>query len=152
MKIFKVNALPSTLVADAMYIVKSGSTAARIYIVNNDGTSKLDVTSEVSTAFARYDLSVSATSGSMDLNNSQVYTIDNSTGTAVRTLALTNAPTNRAMCVVVKVNGTAGSVAFPTGAKVADGVDTNLGTVSTIFVLLVIGTDVTVTSNLRVNA
>lgn len=152
MKIFKVNALPSTLVADAMYIVKSGSTSARVYVVNKDGTDKLDVTAEISTAFKRYDLSVASTTGTMDLNNTQVYTIDNSSGTAVRTMVLTNAPTGRAMCVVVKVNGTAGSVAFPTGAKVADGVDTNLGTVSTIFVLLVIGTDVTVTSNLRVNA
>jgi len=151
MQIFKVNALPSTLVADALYIVKSGTTNARIYVANHDGTGKLDITSDVSTAFPRYDLSVGATTGAMDLAVSQVYTIANTAGSGVHQLSLTNAPTGRAMCVVVKVNGNGGSIAFPSGAKVADGVDTELGTTSTIFVLLVIGTDVTVTSNLRIN-
>lgn len=151
MQIFKVTTLPGTYEPNAMYIVNAGTSSAQIFVANASGTGVRDITTTVNTDFTTYTLGVGTSTGSMDLKTAQVFTIANST-TGVRSMALTNLPAaGRAMTCVVRVVGNTGTVALPSGAKVADGADTTLGTTSTIFVMLVVGSEVTVTTNLRIN-
>lgn len=151
LSVSKVNALPSTLVKDTLYIVADGANNMKLFVADKVGAAARPVSVDVNTSFSKYDLGVATTTGELNLAANQVFTLVNNTNTG-KTLSITNAPANRAMTVVVKVAGSSGSVGFPAGAKLADGVDATLGTVSTIFVMLVIGTDVTVTTNLRINS
>lgn len=148
MKFSKVTALPSTLVADHLYIVSVGETV-KFYVTDKLGVKAHPLATDVNTSFTRYDLSVGTTTGALDLAVSQVYRILNNTATA-KTVTLTNAPTDKAMTAVVVVDGDVGAVSF-TGARLGDGVDiATLGAGSTIFVLFVHGTDIVVTSSIRV--
>lgn len=94
----------------------------------------------------RYDVAVvtptNGTSVTLDLNVAQVFVVD---GTASRTLTLTNLPgAGRSMTVLVRVNGTGGTITWPAPGGTAitwdDGNAPKLGATRTIVTLFFDGT------------
>lgn len=97
---------------------------------------------------ARYDLAIKPTTGASDLNDSQVFTVDNSTATA-KAITFQNAPAGRAMTVVVDVAGSVGAVTFPVTVEFAAGVDTSLSTTRTLLILFWDGSKFIMTANIK---
>lgn len=108
---------------------------------NVNGLEPVDLT------LPRYDLAVAPMGASGNLNQEQVFTVDN-TVAGVKTMAFSNMPAGKAMTVVLVVNGNVGTIAIP-GITFATGVDNTVGTNKTIFVLFWDGAAFTVTSNIK---
>lgn len=86
-----------------------------------------------------YDLDVVVTTGSIDLAKTQIAVVNVTTN---RTISFTNAPSaNRAMCVIIKLKGKAGTVTWPVGIKWHSGNAPELGDDYTLVSLLWDGTE-----------
>lgn len=119
----------------ARWIFKNG--AWRSYSSVN-GLEPVDLT------LPRYDLAVAPIGSGGNLNNQQVFTVDNSVA-GVKTMSFTNMPAGKAMTVVLVVTGNVGTIAIP-GITFAEGVENTVGPNKTIFVLFWDGSAFTVTS------
>lgn len=134
MKVFKVSALPGTLVADAMYMVTSGADDVKLYITDNTGTVArvLNATAGIA-AFSQYSLPITTGTGAIDLSQTQVYKVD-LTAAGQKTISFTNAPA-KAMTIVIEALGNTGTIIFPVGTVNVTGVSNTLGAVKTLFIL-----------------
>lgn len=108
---------------------------------NVNGMEPVDLT------LPRYDLAISPIGAGGNLDQRQVFTVDNSTA-GVKTMSFTNMPAGKAMTVVLVVTGNVGTVAIP-GITFADGIDNTVGPNKTLFVLFWDGAAFTVTSNVK---
>ena len=68
----------------------------------------------VTLALDRYDLAVETTTGVLDLSEAQSYKLVNSDAGA-KTISFVNVPVDRAISVVLQIQGNAGTVSFPGG-------------------------------------
>lgn len=88
-------------------------------------------------AFDKYDLKIQPSTGVLEMDKQQVFTIDNSTATA-KTLSFSGAPAGRSATYVVVIAGKAGAVTWPAASVLTWNADTppDLGTNRTVVVLL----------------
>lgn len=155
MKIFKVNALPGSLEANALYFVKVDTNKFTQYFTDSTGAVSYTATVNPNDIkFNRYTLPFgTSTTGVMDLSSRQIYKIDASTAGATIPMSFTNIPTSsESMVIVVEINGSTRQVTLPAGVKIADGVDNTLGVVASIMTFFFNGTNFTLMSNGRINA
>ena len=81
----------------------------------------------------RYDLKIGSTTGVLDLSLQQIFTVN---ATANRTISFLNTPpAGRSMTVVIELQGSGGSITWPT-ITWNDGTAPTLGATSTVVVLL----------------
>lgn len=134
MKVFKMSALPGTLVADAMYMITTGTNDVKLYITNKTGTVArvLNATAGIA-AFSQYSLPITTGTGAIDLSQTQIYKVD-LTAAGQKTISFTNAPA-KAMTIVIEAVGNVGTIVFPAGTVNVTGVSNSLGTVKTLFIL-----------------
>lgn len=145
----KLNALPGTLDANTMYLIKASASSFKIYVTDSAGTvaaantpGSIDIT--------RYDLPTSTTTGAMNLATNQVFKVDLTTS-GVRTVSFSNPPANtRSMVIVVETIGNTGSIVFPGSVIVATDVDTTPGATRSIFTIFFDGTNYTLVNNSKV--
>lgn len=102
----------------------------------------------ISLILNRYDLEIKATTGAANLNDAQVFTIDNSSN-SVKNVTFSNLPAGRAMTVIIEVVGKVGVVNLPAGITYATGVDSTLANTRTMFVLFWNGQAIRVTNNIK---
>jgi hypothetical protein len=131
LKVFKVNALPETLVANAMYMIPNGATDVKLYLTNNTGTVARVLTALAD--FTSYSLPIGTGTGAIDLSVNQIYKVS-LTAAGQKTISFTNAPTE-AMTIVIEAVGNVGTIVFPAGVVNVTGVTNTLGSVKTLFVL-----------------
>lgn len=102
----------------------------------------------ISLVLNRYDLAYTTTTGAGNLNDFQVFKIDNSTNT-VKTVSFTNAPASRAMTIVLEITGSVGTVNLPAGIVYAQNVDSTLSSVKTMIIIYWNGTEYRATTNIK---
>lgn len=86
-----------------------------------------------------YRLKSASSTGAIDLSEQQIAIID---GTVNRTISFTNVPSsNQALTVLVKFNGSGGTITWPSGIQWHNGDSPVLGTNYTLVSLLFDGTD-----------
>lgn len=108
-------------------------TGAELIEVMQDGARR-KMTLEKAGAFDRYDLSITTTTGVIDVAQSQNYKIDNTT-TGTRTVTISGAPANRALPVVINVLGKDGTIQWPGSISWNESKAPELGVTSTMVVL-----------------
>ena len=85
----------------------------------------------------RYDLKIASTTGVLDLSAQQIFTVN---ATSNRTISFLNTPpAGRSMTVVIELQGSGGSITWPT-ITWNGGTAPTLGATSTVVVLLWTGT------------
>lgn len=134
LKVYKVDALPQTLIADSMYLVASGTADVKLYFTDKLGTVAriLNATAGVA-AFSHYSLPIATGTGEIDLSNTQIYKVD-LTAAGQKTISFINPP-SEAMTIVIEAIGNVGTIVFPVEViNVAGGISP-LGAGKTLFVV-----------------
>lgn len=88
----------------------------------------------------RYDLAITSATGSFNVATSQVFKLN---GSATTNINFSNLPTNRAMTIVVIVNGSGGTITWPSTIDWSDGIAPELATTRTIFTIFWDGVNLT---------
>lgn len=113
-------------------------TDQEILEIIQDGASRKALLSALK-RFNKYNLAIMTTTGALDLGQAQFFTVAN-TVAGQKTLTFNNAPTDRAMVVVVRVRGNAGNIVWPTGVVWNESTAPTLGATLTTVCLLWDGT------------
>jgi hypothetical protein len=80
----------------------------------------------------RYDLSIVATTATLDVSSNQTFTVDLSTA---RTLSITNLPTGRSMPIVITFTGNSGAVSWTNTVNWSGGIAPVFATTETTVIL-----------------
>lgn len=122
MKFVRATSIPTTPEANTFYMVTQSTNKVKLYVTGTTST----VLRGVDATFDRYDLMLQSTTGVLDASVAQVFSIANTT-TDTRTLSFTNLPVDRALVLVLKIIGKAGTIAFPANIQWSGGVAPVLG-------------------------
>ena len=122
MKFVRATSIPTTPEANTFYMVTQSTNKVKLYVTGTTST----VLRGVDATFDRYDLMLQSTTGVLDASVAQVFSIANTT-TGTRTLSFTNLPVDRALVLVLKIIGKAGTIAFPANIQWSGGVAPVLG-------------------------
>ena len=130
MKFVRATSIPTTPEANTFYMITQSTNKVKFYVTGAAST----VLRGVDATFDRYDLLLQDTSGTLDASVAQVFSISNTTA-GTRTLSFANLPTNRAMVLVLKIIGKAGTIVFPANIQWSDGKAPVLGSNNSLIVI-----------------
>ena len=122
MKFVRATSVPTTPEANTFYMVTQSTNKVKLYVTGTTST----VLRGVDATFDRYDLLLQSTTGVLDASVAQVFSIANTT-TGTRTLSFANLPVDRALVLVLKIIGKAGTIVFPANIQWSGGVAPVLG-------------------------
>lgn len=130
---------PPTLPSDNPFWIKSDTDELHYQVFSSENVPSWKKASSSN----RYDVSVGVGTV-IDASLNQVHRVDNTTS-SVKNISFTNLPADRAMQLVVVIEGKAGAVGYPAGCNLADGLSIGLSNTKTTLVFFWDGSGLIVT-------